>query len=197
MISSCPFESYTSYGVLKKMRSVVKEIYPDLLQRRIFLQKFLKYPQFLLCRYTHCKFGTAMASGATNWDQQAAFSSALAFQAENNAQNQRPVLQRGTSLEERPARYLMRTGICVGQGNPSFYEVRREEIHRDDGSRTVRLALPSSSNESESNEKVILLLGATGTGKTPKMIKFSKISKKICKTCHLDDVLDLQGKALW
>ncbi|CAG0905542.1 unnamed protein product, partial [Darwinula stevensoni] len=46
------------------------------------------------------------------------------------------------------------------------YEIRCEEISRDEGSRTARLVLPFDSIESEKDEKVILLLGATGTGKS-------------------------------
>ncbi|CAG0906053.1 unnamed protein product, partial [Darwinula stevensoni] len=65
-----------------------------------------------------------------------------------------------------PAIYLKEKGINIYQGRPSLYETRVVDIMRDLGNRTAMCKLPFESTHEERPEKVIILLGATGAGKS-------------------------------
>ncbi|CAG0890837.1 unnamed protein product [Darwinula stevensoni] len=63
------------------------------------------------------------------------------------------------------AELLRQSGTCILQDKPSLYQIQTEELYRDEKSRTVKQMLPFNLVENR-KEKVLILLGATGAGKS-------------------------------
>ncbi|CAG0882935.1 unnamed protein product [Darwinula stevensoni] len=66
----------------------------------------------------------------------------------------------------RPAEYLKKKGKCIRKGKPSLYEIHVEDVMKDAENRTRKCVVHFDSAHGDKEVKVIILLGATGAGKS-------------------------------
>ncbi|CAG0901755.1 unnamed protein product [Darwinula stevensoni] len=82
----------------------------------------------------------------------------------------KPQALKKDSLEQQtqwsPAQCFIEKSKCIQKGKPSLYQIQYQEVSRDEESRTARFKLAWEFEPIGMEEKVIILLGATGAGKT-------------------------------
>ncbi|CAG0893837.1 unnamed protein product, partial [Darwinula stevensoni] len=65
-----------------------------------------------------------------------------------------------------PAEYLKQKGTLIRPGRPSLYRIQAVDVMRDSESETSKCKIPFELVHEDKEDKVIILLGATGAGKS-------------------------------
>ena len=95
----------------------------------------------------------------------------IPLNAQGLNENMKMYPRMGDSFEHQtqrnPAQLLAKKGICIKKGPPSLFQIQTQEVSRDEKNETAKVKLALNVEAKEKEEKVIILLGATGAGTGP------------------------------